>query len=228
MKLVITKENELKEVNNNGLQKAVLTVFAKTLSYLFHPVFVPIYVVLFLLFMEPFLFVGYNKGQKIRILLQAVQMYTFFPLVSIFLLRTLNFIPSIKLDHRKDRIIPFIICNIWYFWMWYVWRNLPEVPVEMVVFAMSIFLASSLGLLFNIYIKISMHGIALGSAVAFLASLGFMYQISFSLYFTIAVLIAGLVSTARLILSDHQPSEIYWGLAAGIMSMLLSGIIYSF
>jgi hypothetical protein len=112
--------------------------------------------------------------------------------------------------------------------MWYVWRNLPEVPVEMVVFAMSIFLASSIGLLFNIYIKISMHGIALGTAVAFLASLGFMYQISFGLYFTIAVFIAGLVSTARLILSGHQPSEIYWGLAAGILAMLLSEIIYSF
>ncbi|HRN46622.1 MAG TPA: hypothetical protein PK110_08700 [Niabella sp.] len=228
MKLVITKENELKEVNNNGLQKGVLTVFAKILSYLFHPVFVPVYVVLFLLFVEPFLFVGFNKGQKIRILLQAVQMYTFFPLVSIILLRTLNFIPSIKLEHKKDRIIPFIICNIWYFWIWYVWRNLPEVPVEMVVFAMSIFLASSIGLLFNIYIKISMHGIALGTAVAFLASLGFMYQVSFGLYFTIAVFIAGLVSTARLILSDHQPSEIYWGLAAGVLAMLLSGIIYSF
>jgi hypothetical protein len=228
MKLVITKENELKEVNNNGLQKGVLTVFAKILSYLFHPVFVPVYVVLFLLFVEPFLFVGFNKGQKIRILLQAVQMYTFFPLVSIILLRTLNFIPSIKLEHKKDRIIPFIICNIWYFWIWYVWRNLPEVPVEMVVFAMSIFLASSIGLMFNIYIKISMHGIALGTAVAFLASLGFMYQVSFGLYFTIAVFIAGLVSTARLILSDHQPSEIYWGLAAGVLAMLLSGIIYSF
>jgi hypothetical protein len=228
MKLVITKENELKKVNNNGLQKRVLTVFAKMISYFFHPVFVPVYVVLFLLFVEPFLFVGFNKGQKIRILLQAVQMYTFFPLVSIFLLRALNFISSIKLEHRKDRIIPFIICNIWYFWMWYVWRNLPEVPVEMVVFAMSIFLASSIGLLFNIYIKISMHGIALGTAVAFLASLGFMYQISFGLYFTIAVFIAGLVSTARLILSGHQPSEIYWGLAAGILAMLLSEIIYSF
>lgn len=228
MKLVISKENELKEVNNNGLQKGVLTVFAKILSYLFHPVFVPVYVVLFLLFVEPFLFVGFNKGQKIRILLQAVQMYTFFPLVSIILLRTLNFIPSIKLEHKKDRIIPFIICNIWYFWIWYVWRNLPEVPVEMVVFAMSIFLASSIGLMFNIYIKISMHGIALGTAVAFLASLGFMYQVGFGLYFTIAVFIAGLVSTARLILSDHQPSEIYWGLAAGVLAMLLSGIIYSF
>ena len=152
-------------------------------------------------------------------------MYSFFPMVSVFLMKALNFISSIRLKERKDRIVPFIACNIWYFWIWYVWRNLPQIPHEAVVFAMSVFLASSIGLLFNIYMKISMHAIAIGTAIAFLTGLSFVYGSEMSLYLAIAMLIGGLVCTARLVLNDHEPKEIYWGLATGVMAVLLANIV---
>jgi hypothetical protein len=167
-KLVVDKNSGLREAEET--YHPALRAIAVFLSYLFHPIFVPIYVIAFLLFVQPFLFVGYSAQQKILTLIQATMMYTFFPLVSVALLRALKFISSIKLIDRKDRIIPFIICNIWYFWMWYVWRN-TEMPREMVVFAMSAFLASSIGLLANIYLKISLHGIAIGTAITFLCAL---------------------------------------------------------
>lgn len=191
------------------------------LSYLFHPVFVPVYVIGFLLFVQSFLFVGYSDKQKIVTLIQAILMYTFFPLISVALLRALKFINSIKLNDRKDRIIPFIICNIWYFWMWYVWRN-TEMPREMVVFAMSAFFASSIGLLLNIYMKISLHAIAIGTAIAFLCGLSFHYNIHFGIYLSIAIFIGGAVCTARLILRTHRSAEIYWGIAAGVLAVLLA------
>lgn len=226
-KLVINKKNGLQEVAEKlpVVWHPFVRAIAGFLSYFFHPVFIPVYVIAFLLFIEPFLFVGFNSGEKARILLQAIQMYTFFPLVTVFLLRMLKFISSIKLQHRKDRIIPFIICNIWYFWLWYVWRNLHEIPSELVLFALSIFLASSIGLLFNIYIKISMHSIALGTALAFLCSLGFSYEISFNVYLIIALLICGLVCTARLILSGHSPAEIYWGLGVGVLAVIFANVV---
>lgn len=223
-KLVIDKNNKLREVKESASFHPALKGIATILSYLFHPVFVPVYVMAFLLFIQPFLFTGFSQRQKLLVLVQSVLMYTFFPLVSVGLLRALKFITSIKLKERKDRIIPFIICNIWYFWIWYVWRNLPEMPRDVVVFAMSVFLASSIGMLFNIYIKISMHAIALGTAIAFLCSLSFGYSISFGLYLSIAMLIAGAVSTARLILNDHEPAEIYWGIATGALAVILANI----
>ena len=223
-KLVIDKNNELQEVNTEK-NHPVLRAAATLLSYIFHPVFVPVYIIAFLLFIQPFLFVGFDIRQKILVLIQSILMFTFFPLVSVGLLKALKFISSVKLKDRKDRIIPFIICNIWYFWLWYVWRNLPNIPAEMVVFAMSVFLASSIGLLFNIYMKISMHAIAIGTAIAFLIGLSFQYDIRFGLYLSIAMLIGGAVCTSRLILNDHYPVEIYWGLATGVMGVLLANII---
>lgn len=222
-KLIVDKKEGLQEVEEVHRHRA-LRFGATLLSYIFHPVFVPVYVMAFLLFVQPFLFVGYEYRQKILVLLQSLLMFTFFPLVSVALLRALNFISSIKLKERKDRIIPFIISNIWYFWIWYVWRNLPEMPRETVVFAMSVFLASSIGLLFNIYMKISMHAIAIGTAVAFLTALSFQYDIGFGLYLSIAMLAGGAVCTSRLILNDHRPAEIYWGIATGVMAVILANI----
>lgn len=223
-KLVVNNNNELQEVGSPHKFHPAIKTAATFLSYLFHPVFVPVYVIAFLLFVQPFLFVGYENKQKILVLAQATLMFTFFPLVSVALLRALKFISSIKLKERKDRIIPFIICNIWYFWIWYVWRNLPDMPREAIVFAMSVFLASSIGLLFNIYMKISMHAIAIGTAIAFLCGLSFQYDISFGLYLSVAMLIGGAVATSRLILNDHHPAEIYWGIAIGVLAVVLANI----
>lgn len=222
-RMVLDSDNELREKIDE--QPRFQKVIATLLSYIFHPVFVPIYVIYFLLYIEPFLFYGTTEDGRLMVLLQAIVNYTFFPLISVLLLRGLKFIPSIKLKERKDRIIPFIICNIWYFWIWYVWRNLEGMPREMVVFSMGVFMASSIGLLMNIYIKVSMHGIALGTAVSFLCLLGFEYGQGMGIYIMIALLIAGLVSTARLLLSDHTAKEVYLGLIAGTLGLLIAQMV---
>jgi len=222
-RMVLDSDNELRETINR--QPKVQRVIATILSYIFHPVFVPIYVIYFLLYTEPFLFYGTTEDGRLMVLLQGIVNYTFFPLVSVLLLRGLKFIPSIKLKERKDRIIPFIICNIWYFWIWYVWRGLEGMPREMVIFAMGVFMASSIGLLFNIYMKVSMHGIALGTAVSFLCLLGFEYGQGMGIYIIIALLITGLVCTARLLLSDHTAKEVYFGLLTGLAGLMIANMI---
>lgn len=229
-KLVLNSENELRETIDH--QPKTQKIIATLLSYLFHPVFIPVYVIYFLVFMEPFLFVtlGLEPADvviraKMGTLLQAIVNYTFFPLITVLLLKATGFIKSIRLKERKDRIIPFIACNIWYFWIWYVWRNLEAIPKELVVFSFAVFMASSIGLLANIYMKISMHGIALGTATAFLCLLGFEYGPGMYLYIAIALLITGLVSTSRLLLSDHSAKEVYWGLAVGLSGLLIANFV---
>ena len=204
----------------------ILKAIANVLSYIFHPIFVPLYVISFLLFVEPFLFTGASLQEKVLTLGRAFINYTFFPLISILLLRGLNLIGSIKLKERKDRIIPFVICNIWYFWIWYVWRGLPGVPSLLVVFALGVFMASSIGLLANIYVKISMHGIALGTATAYLCLLTFNpSSANLTIYLALALLITGLTGSSRLLLGTHTPREYYLGLSAGVLAIIISYIV---
>ncbi|GAB3014398.1 hypothetical protein GCM10027051_17250 [Niabella terrae] len=224
-KFIVTPEG-LEESSAPRKETGVLRVLAGFFSYLFHPVFVPIYLIAFLLFTEPFLFPGISGREKVLTLGRAFVNYSFFPLISVLLLKGLGLIKSIRLGDRKDRIIPFIICNIWYFWIWYVWRNLPGVPYELVVYALGVFLASSMGLLANIYIKVSMHGLALGTTTLFLCRLCFMPESSnISIYLALSILITGLVGSARLILKEHSLAEYYWGVGLGALAVVCAGFI---
>ncbi|HEY6504686.1 MAG TPA: hypothetical protein VIZ28_11975 [Chitinophagaceae bacterium] len=222
-RLVVDSTNQLQELTERGLsQNHAARLIAKVISFVFHPIFVPVYIVLFLLYVHPGVFAGFSSRKKILVLLQAIGMYGFFPLITVLLLKALNFIGSVYLRSQKDRIIPYVACGIWYFWIWYVWRNLPESPEEIVILSMAIFLASSIGLLANIYMKISMHAIAMGVMLAFMMLLALTQSVSFGVYISIALLIAGIVCTARFIASDHTQKEIYAGLLAGFVALLIA------
>jgi hypothetical protein len=67
-----------------------------------------------------------------------------------------------------------------------------------------------------------MHAIGMGVMVSFMLYLGITQSISFGLYLSVALLIAGLVCTARFITGSHEPREIYMGLLAGPVSLLLA------
>lgn len=223
-RLAVDEQHELKEVNIPEMprQPIVLRVAAKIISVILHPLFIPVYVVWFLLYVQPYYYAGFSDWDKSKLFISAILMYTFFPLVTVGLLKALKFIDSVFLKTQKDRIIPYVICMIWYFWMWYVWHNLPDIPAIQVKFGFAVFLASSAGLIANIYMKVSMHALAAGVQLVFMLTLAFAHALDSALYLTIAILIAGLSCTARLIASDHSFKEVYTGLTIGILSQLIA------
>jgi hypothetical protein len=224
-RLAVDSQNELQELRETGLppQPAGFRVAAKIISFIFHPVFVPVYVAYFLIFIHPYLFAGLAEWKKITTMIQFLVMYSFFPLVTTFLLKGLGFIKTIYLKTQRDRIIPYTVCMIYYFWVWWVLYKQPEYPSAIVQFSLAIFLASIGGLMGNIYMKVSMHAISMGVMVTFIFLLAFTQNISFGIYISVALFIAGLVCTARFIVSDHTQKEVYIGLLVGIISQLLAG-----
>jgi multidrug transporter EmrE-like cation transporter len=220
-RLIITDENQLKEVSipERPRQPLPIQLSAKFISYVFHPLFIPLYITYFIIQIRSYQLAGINDWVNLRILLQVFVNCTFLPLASILLLRALNFIDSVFLKTQRDRIIPYIICMIFYFWNWYVFKNNHEIK-DLVSVSMAIFNASVLGFLVNISMKVSMHAISVGVMTTFVALLAFSDSSSFSFYLSIAVLIAGIVCTSRLIVSDHSQKEIYYGFLIGILSQL--------
>jgi multidrug transporter EmrE-like cation transporter len=220
-RLIITDENQLKEVSipERPRQPLPIQLSAKFISYVFHPLFIPLYITYFIIQIRSYQLAGINDWINLRILLQVFVNCTFLPLASILLLRALNFIDSVFLKTQRDRIIPYIICMIFYFWNWYVFKNNHEIK-DLVSVSMAIFNASVLGFLVNISMKVSMHAISVGVMTTFVALLAFSDSSSFSFYLSIAVLIAGIVCTSRLIVSDHSQKEIYYGFLIGILSQL--------
>lgn len=220
-RLIVTEENQLKEVSVPELppQPAWIRMIAKILSYVFHPLFIPVYITYFIYTVRAYEFASLDPRSKmLRLLLIAITC-TFMPLVSVLLLRALNFIDSIYLRTQKDRIIPYIISMTFYFSVWVYFKK-NHVEADLVRMALAIFNASVAGFLLNIVMKVSMHAIAMGVMTAFIAFLAFSETVNLSLYLTIALLISGFVCTSRLIVSDHRPKEIYIGFVAGVLSQL--------
>lgn len=210
-------------------QPLMIRVIAQAISWIFHPVFVPIYVIYFLAYIHPFVFAGFDNRLKNTAVMGAGFMaFTFFPLVTVLLLKGLKFIDSIYLRTQRDRVIPLIACMIWYFWIAYVWfsfgktRNAIDMPAEAIVFAIATFASTVIGLMVNIKMKVSLHAISMGIVLAFFIMLALTQPLNFGIWLSVVLFITGMVCTARFIVSDHTATEIYGGLATGIASLLLA------
>lgn len=203
-------------------QPRILKVFASLLSYVFHPLFISAYVAAYLIYLHPYSFAVFDAQQKFLRLLSVFVITAFFPAFTVFLLWRLQFAQSVYLKTQKERIIPYVASVIYFFWAFYITRNLEGTPVIMASFFLGTFLCASAALMANNYFKISMHALAVGGAVAFMVILGVTSGQPMGVPIAIATLITGMVCTSRLLISDHHPFEIYAGLIIGALSQLVA------
>ncbi len=208
-------------LNTTGEQPAILKVFGKIVSYILHPLFIPLYVFIWLEWRFPIHFDNINAQ---GLTLKAVSVFlntAFFPVFSVFLLWRLKFIDTIFLRTQKDRIIPYIITMIFYWWLWYLSRTFTDQPDVLKFFYFGIFLNTVFGLVINNFIKISMHSMGAGALVAFAVITMGHYETFLGADIIIITILAGLICTSRLLLNQHSVAEIYAGLFVGVLCQFL-------
>jgi len=208
-------------VNTLGEQPPVLKVFAKFVSYILHPLFVPVYVFFWLTQRFP---IHFDNITAIGLTFKTISVFlnaTFFPAFAVFLLWRLKFIETIYLRTQKDRIIPYIITMIFYWWMWYLSRTFTDQPDVLKFFYFGIFLNTVFGLVLNSFIKISMHAMGAGTLLAFVILTSLHYHVFLGTDIIITTFLAGLICTVRLLLNEHSSAEIYMGLFIGIVCQLI-------
>jgi hypothetical protein len=204
---------------------AAVRIPAHFISWLFHPLFIPLYVTWFLLYIHPSAFVALNEKVKFFKLIFVFANTALFPGLAVFLMWRLKFIQSIYLRTQKERIIPYAAAMVFYFWAWYVSRSLKDNHVLFMDFLFASFLTVVAAWLANIYFKISMHALAIGGMAFFILRASFEGDGTSALYPSVALLIAGLVCSARMVVSDHKAAEIYLGILVGILCQVLAIIL---
>lgn len=195
---------------------------AHVLSYMFHPLFVPVYITCFLVFIHPLLFAGYDEGARLRLVATVFVNLTLLPAVTVFLCWRLKFINSLQMNTQKERIIPLAAAMIFYFWCWFVLKNFNEIPPFLKQFLLGSFITIIGGWLANIYFKVSLHALAMGGMVIFITLLVFGIEGGSAYWLAAALFVAGAVCSARLILSSHASFEIYAGFFIGVLSQLIA------
>jgi hypothetical protein len=204
-------------------QPLVLRAFAHFVSVVFHPLFIPVYLAAVIIFIHPYYFAGFDEKRRMLNLLQVFMLFSFFPALTVFLLWKLDLtVKSVFLRTQKERIVPYIASMVFFFWSYYVYRNQPHIPRIMTVMSLGVFLSCISALIANIYIKISMHAMAVGGMVVILVIIALTSTINFALPVIVGIFIAGLVCTARMIVSDHKWHDLYWGFLTGIVCQLVA------
>ncbi len=210
-------------LNTLGEQPPVLKIFAKIVSYIFHPLFIPTYIFLWLAYRFPANFYDVTPTSLALKKISVFWLTAFFPAFSVFLLWKLKFIENVFLRTQKDRIIPYIITMIFYWWMWYLSRNqaFDDQPEVLKFFYFGIFLNTVFGLIINNFIKISMHAMGAGTLLAFMVLTCIQYQTFLGADILMATFLTGIICSARLLLNHHSNAEIYTGLFVGVLCQLL-------
>ncbi len=229
------QENIISTTTNKSLTgnerdySLAMKIPAQLFSFVFHPLFIPVIATWYLAFIHQGYFTGISSPEKRMIIIRVANSTIFFPALTVLLLKALKFINSIFLKTQRERIIPFVAANIFYFWMYLVFRSQPQVPTVLTAFIFGVFLSSSVGLFANSYYKISMHGLGVGALSGLLLLIifsGSPYSIFLSAMVTF--LITGFVSTSRMIVSDHKAFDIYSGIIFGIICQVIAAAFIGF
>jgi hypothetical protein len=197
-----------------------ITYIANAISYVFHPLFIPTYFFIYLMYLMPYEFAGITDWQLKLKLFSVFWLTAFFPAFAVFLLWRLKLSDSIFLRTRKERIIPYVITMFFYWWMYYLSRNFTDQPLALKYFYFGIFIASAIGLTVNNFIKVSLHAMGISGLLMAVVLVGFYYPVNNLAWILMAIVFTALVLSARMVVSDHTKNELIVGFAIGVLTQV--------
>jgi hypothetical protein len=198
----------------------IVRLMATIVSYVCHPIFLPTVMSLVLYKLMPVSFKGI-PDQILKFRLASIILVTlFFPLLSVLLMKALGFVESIYLRTSKDRIIPLIASMTFYFWAYQVFSHFPDTPVSLKVLLLGCFWGMILLFMASIFFKVSMHTTAAGGMLGLMIMLLYLSPVNMMAPFFASLIIAGIIGTARLVLHEHTPAEIWMGYIIGLVAQL--------
>jgi len=186
--------------------------------------------------MNPYSFVIQDEKMKFLLIFNVIMLTVFFPLFSIFMMKMLDFIKSYKMEDKSERIAPLVATGVFYLWLFVNLKDNTTIPVALSFFILGSTIGLFMSLLLNSFTKISLHTVGVGGLLAgmFFIKYMFVYEtftvntpfgmlsISTTLVLILAIIIAGLVGTSRLLLKAHDEMDVYGGYIVGIFSMIVA------
>jgi len=207
--------------------------FFKAISYIFHPLLMPLLGLYFLfelptipdsLYLFDSLFF-FPTGTKIRIYI-VIGVLTFAaPLLSLLIMHWNGMLTSLHLEKREERVYPFFIVSFYYLLAYFfVAYQLPEELKHpaFVGFLFGMLLVFIITFILNFWIKISVHAVATFGVLGLLVGYNqtqlpfFEGEIVPNFYFILMFsVISGLIVSARLYLKAHTLKEVLFGMIIG-------------
>ena len=200
-----------------------LTLLAKVVSLIFHPLLMPLYGLLVIFYAPTILAYLPSAVKKILFLIILIN-NVFVPLSLMPYFRYRNIITSWAIKERKERILPLIVTSVLYSVTAYVIYRFKIPGFIKSYILVSAFLVIAVTIL-NFWWKVSIHSAGAGAVTALIAILSVLMQADLTGLLVIAILITGIVMSARLYLNSNKPAEVWTGLLLGMVGSGLTLLI---
>lgn len=199
------------------------------LSYLFHPLNIPVLGLLLLYNIDTFPISFLQKDSLFHIHIELKKMlfllfllFTWIaPLIMVLTLKHNGEISSLQMPIRKERNLPIVFMIVFYLVFFALMKY--QIPYDLVPsFIYKLILGAALGLsiarILNNKLKISLHTLGMGM----LSGTFFAYLLGQSLYpiwlLPLVFMLSGLVASARIILKSHNLKELGLGYLVGFLA----------
>lgn len=196
------------------------TRIARFISYLMHPLLVPLYILALLLYGNSFLSPGLSYSFKLTLIGLICLTTILFPHLFIYLLYRKKLVHSLFLETSEERIYPLLIIAIFYYLTYYLLKGIRISPVFSYYMLGATFLAI-LALIITFYSKISLHMLGAGGMTGLILGLAFNLSNGICYFLVGTILVSGITGFARLKVNSHKPSEIYAGFLVGAIVMFV-------
>jgi hypothetical protein len=188
--------------------------FIAVFSYVFYPLFIPVYATLFY-----FLLAGnyFHNNEIYLIFIQVLILTILLPLSVFYLLRSLGHIKTAMLRDNRERIVPLgVYCLLLLMLIQYSFTGF-RVP-ELYYFFLGLLLSNALAFILILTgHKASLHMMAISALTMFVISLSIYFHIRFIYIIAFFILSSGFVASARLQVKAHSPYELILGTLVGIL-----------
>lgn len=194
-------------------------------SGFFHPVFVPVYVVMLAFWLQPVELMYYGPRLTGLIVLEVIIIASLVPMLAMAVLIKLGLLQSVMAENRHERHWPYLIQALCLASLVFLFRSMNL--AHLLYMGVTGALLAVLGAWFiNRHWKISAHSIGMGGLAAFVWCMQGVAQQAIFWPLLLSFIFAGLVGSSRLYLQAHQPAQIYAGYLLGSGSMLLALLPY--
>jgi len=187
-------------------------------SYIFHPIFIPVYAAVYYFFFNNSY---YSNPEKYFALFQIVVITVVLPLLFYFVLRTAGLVDSILFSDLSQRKIPLVIQCFLTILLVRKSITIDYFP-EFHFFFLGGLLSTLLALILLFFrIKASLHMIAISTLTIFIVGLSIHNQTRNINGIAFLVLMNGFVASSRLEMKAHTPKELVIGVLLGVIPQML-------
>lgn len=194
--------------------------FARGVSYLFHPLMFPLYVLMYLLALDSFLSRTLPLSAKATLTGLVFLTTVLSPLFLTWLLVRLRIISSVFMSVKEERIYPIMAITVFYYLTYFLLKG-THISAIFSFFMLGATLLAILTLAMNLFMKVSLHMIGVGSFAGLFLGLALNYGISLNIEILSGIMLAGIIGYSRLESNAHRPAEIYTGFAMGATVMTI-------